>query len=50
MERNLTDEIVKEAQQIPKECQEKVLDIVKAMAFTRKITMKELEEDNNTEK
>lgn len=46
MERNLADEIVKEAKDIPKECQEKILDIVKAMAFTRKVIMKD--EDNNT--
>lgn len=41
MESNLADEIVKEAENIPKECQERVLDIVKAMSFTRKVIMKE---------
>ncbi|MBD5498122.1 MAG: hypothetical protein HDR11_10225 [Lachnospiraceae bacterium] len=47
MEKNLADEIVKEAKDIPTECQEKILDIVKAMAFTRKVIMKE---ENNSAK
>lgn len=34
----LLQEITKNAKVIPLECQERVLEVLKAMAFTRKIT------------
>lgn len=47
MKENLADKIVKEAEKIPEECQEKVLDIVKAMNFTRKVIMKDIDKKQN---
>lgn len=37
MKKNLSNEIVKNAEKIPLECQEKLLDVIKAMAYTRKV-------------
>ena len=44
-EKKLLDEIVECAGKIPLECQERVLDVVKAMAFTREVVEKEKEKE-----
>lgn len=36
----ITNEIVKNASMIPVECQERILEIIKAMVFTRKVIEK----------
>jgi len=43
-DKKLLDEIVECAGKIPLECQERVLDVVKAMTFTREVVEKEKEE------
>lgn len=43
MKQQLLDEIVDSASKIPVECQERVLEVVKAMAFTREVMKKESE-------
>lgn len=40
MKRNLAEEILKNASEIPIECQEKILDNMKAMVFTRNVMLK----------
>lgn len=42
--KKLLDEIVECAGKIPLECQERVLDVVKAMAYTREVVEREKEE------
>ena len=39
--KNIVNEIIENASNIPVECQEHVLDVVKAMAFTRRVVEKE---------
>ena len=46
----LVNEIVDEAEKLPLECQEKILDMVKAMAFTRNVINKENTEQKNMQK
>ena len=41
--KELLDEIVEYAGKIPLECQERVLDVVKAMVFTREVVEREKE-------
>ncbi|WP_155590037.1 hypothetical protein [Lysinibacillus cavernae] len=38
----LIDEIMQHASQVPFECQEKILDILRGMAFTKKCLKKEI--------
>lgn len=45
--KTLVNEIVDNASKIPLEWQERVLDIVKAMAFTREVTKKESQDVGN---
>lgn len=40
MKKNLAEEIFKNASEIPLECQELVLDNIKAMLFTKKVIQK----------
>lgn len=44
----LVDEIVKNASVIPVECQEHILDLIKAMAFTREVIENENGRFNGT--
>ncbi|MCC0764970.1 hypothetical protein IR151_18420 [Clostridioides sp. ES-S-0006-03] len=39
---NLPNEILKEASELPPECQEQVLLSIRAMNFTKKVILKEL--------
>lgn len=41
MEKNIVNEIIENANDIPIECQEHILDVVKAMAFTRRVVENE---------
>ncbi len=46
----LIDEIMQQASQVPIECQEKILEILRGMAFTKKCLTKEIEHsDKNKE-
>lgn len=44
MNNNLAKEILKNASEIPLECQEKILDNMKAMIFTKRIMLKQEKE------
>lgn len=37
----LIDEIIQQASQVPLECQEKILDILRGMVFTKRCLIKE---------
>lgn len=45
----ILNEIMLNAKQVPLECQERILDILKGMAFTQKCLTKNMTEDNNDE-
>lgn len=47
MKKNLAEEILKNASEIPLECQEKILENMKAMIFTKKVILKE--QKNNSQ-
>ena len=43
----ILNEIMLNAKQVPLECQERILDILKGMVFTKKCLTKNMSEDNN---
>ena len=45
MKKNLSSEIVRNAEKIPLECQEKVLDVIKAMVYTRKVVERNMKKE-----
>lgn len=44
MEQNILNEIMENASKVPLECQERVLDVLKGMAFTRQCLIKALQQ------
>ena len=45
----MLNEIMLNVKQVPLECQERILDILKGMAFTKKCLTENMGEDNNNE-
>lgn len=45
----MLNEIMVNVKQVPLECQERILDILKGMAFTKRCLAKNMGEDNNNE-
>lgn len=44
---NILNEIMENASKVPFECQEKILDVLKGMAFTKHCLIRDLQKDGN---